>query len=337
MERPFPNYDQQAHQGCVYLSKNEIHEFLVEGLNRTIQVGALDFNRNGGGSVQEVQRYLARRYGGQTDQYRQRRCSHNTYMIRLPLNLDRDQVITYANLWGILAGWEMSPWNMEQCAFLQPGGFKVYIKITNFPYEFWHPSFVQMVVAPFGDAEQIDNENLWGEDATEINVTVNCLDPKRIPPSSILPFGDEYWKECFIEIVGWEYNYSPPEEGRYDPGEEENARDSLIAAHERMNRLREQRRRNQTQSPNSLQSSSTVHGGPTQTLNYLGAQEPNSAKQTPSDNGHMHSNVHTALLRNQLKSNPFAPAESWQTERKTLPPSSKTWEVLSEKTDSISV
>lgn len=173
----------------------------MEGLNRTIMVGVLDFNRNGQGLIQEVQRYLVRRYGGPPKQYTAKRVYRNTYAIQLPPGEDKDRVVAQANIWGTMAGWEITPWDVERTAFLQPDRFKVYIRITNFPFEFWNPFFVHLVVAQFGDAEQIDSDNMWGDDRSAIAISLLCLDPKRIPFSSQIPFGTEFWKECFIEIV----------------------------------------------------------------------------------------------------------------------------------------
>lgn len=138
-----------------------------------------------------------------------------------------------------------------------------------------------MVVTQFGSTIHIDEENLWGENCTELRVQFTCIDPKRIPFSSLLPFSNS-WEECYIEIVGWEYLDNPPPEARYEPDEDEDARTSLVGAHEKLLLYMAQR------SPPPSSSSSASSVTPEQVHDEPGTDEISThAVHTPSPGGYM--------------------------------------------------
>lgn len=91
--------------------------------------------------------------------------------------------------------------------------FRVRLNITNYPVVLWSPKFIKQAVADFGEVESIDEQNLVGNDRSSLNLWIECVDPKRIPTSKVLPLGDR-WTRCYINIVGWKYNEWVPPEAR---------------------------------------------------------------------------------------------------------------------------
>lgn len=258
MTRDFPFLTQQTTQTCVYLTPNSISDELTEGLERSIRAGPGGRAIQAFCAVQEVIQHLTQRYGGLSSNYPYWKISKTAYRIQLPPGLDRARTINEIQGWGLSKNWEFNFWNDDETTHTQPKLYRVRIKITNFPYNFWSPSFIKQVISHFGEVEHIDEANICGVERAAIYVWVECIDPKRIPFSSILPFGDK-WKECFFSVMGWQYMAWIPPEARYTSQEEDEeqgtaqsndlegqdsqARGSLLAAHDRlMNYLAGQRR-----------------------------------------------------------------------------------------------
>lgn len=261
MERNFPNCNRQIVRGCVYLPTNGMYTHLMEGLQRSIMVRAVDWNGGGQGCICEVQYYLAGRYGGPPERFTQWRRSIDVYLIKLPHNLTPQSVVYEGREWGNESGWIIREWDVTRGGHNQPKLFTVSIKVTEFPLEFWHPFFVHMVMAEFGYTSHINNDNMPGDDRSELNITVRTIDPRRIPYSTVLPFGS-LWKECYFEITGWEYIGNQPEEARYEQRGDEDARAALVAAYDKL--LLFQAARSPPPSSSSSTSGSQVggHGGP---------------------------------------------------------------------------
>lgn len=121
--------------------------------------------------------------------------------------------------WGHASGWLIGAWDTMRGAHKQP---KLLASV-----------FRSDMVAGFGDVYHLEHENMDGKYRAEINITVACIDPKRIPFSSLLSF-NSHWKECFIEVVRWDYISEPLMEARYDPTGNEDGRTSLLKAHRRL-------------------------------------------------------------------------------------------------------
>lgn len=122
--------------------------------------------------------------------------------------------------------------NRKRCASSEKS-FQSTSQNYKFPLEFWHPFFVNMVIAKFGKAYHLEEGNIWGEERDEINAYVTCIDPHRIPFSTTLPF-NSLWKECHFEVKSWDYDGDQPPKARYRPNENEDARTSLVAAHDKL-------------------------------------------------------------------------------------------------------
>lgn len=111
-----------------------------------------------------------------------------------------------------------------------------------------------------------------------------------------------------------------------------------------MIRAREQRNQSQPPSPTSSQSSSQAYGEPLQIGNSTGVQEPMLANTTIQENGHMQCN---SCRKNHMQGwEKGATASDRRTDQdqqrlpkcpKTLPISRKSWELLSETTDTVLV
>lgn len=223
----------QVTRGCIFLPTNGIHDYLVEGLNKSIMVRGVDWNSDGRGCICEVQCYLARKYGGPPERFTQWQTKQDVYVVQIPAEIPTDTVIREGAEWAYESGWLIKQWNIMKKSYQQFRWFKIHIRITEFPLEFWHPFFLNMVLAEFGEAYRLDEENMWGETRTEINAYMTIIDPKRVPFSTTLPFLNR-WKECFFEIISWEYEGDQPHEARYEPNDEEDARTSLLKAHEKL-------------------------------------------------------------------------------------------------------
>lgn len=117
MKRNFPMLSKQVTRGCVYLHTNGVHEFLVEGLQKSLFIKAVDWNSRGQGCIREVQHYLASKYGGAPESYQAHQHSQDTYRIQLPPGLPREGVISEGQQWCHDSGWLMHPWDINRKAY----------------------------------------------------------------------------------------------------------------------------------------------------------------------------------------------------------------------------
>lgn len=157
----------------------------------------------------EVRCFLSQHFGYNISDYPFWRYSDSVFRIKLPHALSRAIVIEEGNVWGTHHGWVMMEWDTMWNARRQEKHFRVRVKITDFPEEFWHPLFIQQVAAQFGDIQRTDEENIQGSNHRNLCLWVRCSDPRRIPYSSVLPYGS-HWKECFIQVISWEYTGDLP-------------------------------------------------------------------------------------------------------------------------------
>lgn len=210
MERPFPIRAQQLDQGCMYLPTDEIHERLVEELKNAIMVTDIRHQSQGRGTIDQVQVFLAATFGGIPGHYPYKRIAGAAYIVMLPATLDQSQVVNAGDIWGVRTKWQFDFWDSEGVSYGIKNQFRVKIKITNFPFTFWHQKYIKHVVSEFGEVVQIDNENLDGDNWSCIRLWLECSDPKRIPLSSVLPRSTR-WSECYIQIEDWKFiGWVPP-------------------------------------------------------------------------------------------------------------------------------
>lgn len=243
---PFPLLSRQAGEGCTYLRRNAIHRDLNEGLKRSILVVAQGSNQNGGGTPGNVQHYLYCTYGGTYMQYDPLKYSKDIFLIQLPAGLAHEEVIDAGNEWGSSHEWSFRYFDIDEDAGMQSKTYRVRLHITNFPLDFWHETFIQDACAGFGEVRHIDEEFLHRNDRSRLALEITCIDPRRIPPATTLPYGNK-WKKMFIYIAGWEYNQWIPEEAKLTTNEKRSLasltegtadlyRISLIAAHDKLTR-----------------------------------------------------------------------------------------------------
>lgn len=172
----------------------------MESIEGSIRVIAQERVRTDGGSIQQVLQFLFNTFGGNQGDYQYWRCSPTTFRIQLPHALSMPLVIDEGNLWGARTGWRLMKWDTNWDARFQNKNFRVRIKVTKFPEEFWHPFFIQQLAAQIGDLERTDEENIRGTNHMNLCLWVRCIDPKRIPYYMVLPFGNQ-WKECDIQVI----------------------------------------------------------------------------------------------------------------------------------------
>ena len=250
MVRHFPLCNQQIQQGCAYFQQNDIYHQRIEDLEGSIRVMAEGRTRYFGGSIRQVQRFLATTFAGTAQDYKYWKCSPTAFRIQLPHTLSRFLVIQEGNVWGEQHGWRFTEWDTDWDARHQVKPYRVRVRVTEFPEEFWHPFFIQQLVAQFGEIESTDEENIQGPNHMNLHLWVRIIDPRRIPYFSVLPYGCQ-WKECTITVIAWEFigempadaDLPPPEDNgnRYGPYAQDNEyylrqsllqfHDSLTAAH----------------------------------------------------------------------------------------------------------
>lgn len=203
----------------MYFQTNDIHHQILEDLEASIRVMATGRTRDEGGYIITVIQYLMDNFGGNMQDYKYWKCGPTTFRIQLPHALSRYLVLENSRRWGEQNGWTMTDWDPYVDARIQEKPFRVRVKITQFPEEFWHPFFIQQVVAQFGDLELTDGENITGHNHRSLGLWVRCIDPRRIPYYTDLPYG-RLWKECIIQVITWEYmGEMPPDPSPMPPGD----------------------------------------------------------------------------------------------------------------------
>lgn len=243
----FPLCTQQVERGCVYLRRNEIHQQLSERLKRSIMVIAHGDNIDGGGSITMVQHYLATTHLRRYYEFPALKHSHNTFLVELPSELNQEEVIEAANLWGFHTEWYFQPFDVNEDSGFEPKCFRVHLQITKFPLDFWHRSFISQAISEFGEVLHIEEQYIEGHDRTQLLLLITCIDPKRIPFSTTLPYGKR-WKEMHIQIIGWEYSQWVPDDARLTAAEQRDLatvtgrtplfpRIALIAAQDKIQRF----------------------------------------------------------------------------------------------------
>lgn len=244
MDRPFPYVETRATVGCTYLQQEEEHYRLAGQLENAIKITADGANRGGRGRISQVLTFLVETFGGPLEQYQYLARTTNDYLVMLPIGMNRSQVVNRGTNWGMIAQWDFNYWSMDDELYHLVNNFKVRINITDFPIMFWHPKHIAHVVSEFGELDSIDEQNIQGPDRKSLNLWVNVIDPRRIPTSKILPFGDR-WAKCYINVVGWQYiGWVPPEarmtkdgpngEIIHLTGDYDQARFTLKIAHDRI-------------------------------------------------------------------------------------------------------
>lgn len=204
-------------------------------------------NENGGGSITEVQYYLARTYQKQYLEFPAIKHSPNTYLVELTPDIVQDEVIEAGNAWGFHTEWYFEQWDVNEDAGFEPKGFRVSLRIDKFPLDFWDQSFIHQAISEFGEVLHIEEQFIHGNDRSSRILDMACIDPKRIPFSSVLPYGKR-WKKMLIQILGWKYIGWVPQEARFTTEEHRSLlmqtgrttnypRLSLLAAHDKLQRF----------------------------------------------------------------------------------------------------
>lgn len=78
------------------------------------------------------------------------------------------------------ADWRFLEWDTEWDARVQVKTFRVLVRITNYPEEFWHPVFINQLISQFGDVQKIDQENLGGNDQLITCISISGPDASTL-------------------------------------------------------------------------------------------------------------------------------------------------------------
>lgn len=243
--RAFPMTTQQADRGCTYLNyRDELHQQLAEDLDWSILVTAIGDNIEEGGSLLGVQHFLGANFGGNFIHYPYLKYTRHSFIFTLPHGTNKSEVVRLGNEWGRTAQWTFQSWNAFEEGSYQPNRFKVRLEILKFPLDFWHVPFIRHVMSQFGEVTSIDDEYIIGNDRKCLKLWISCIDPRRIPYKSYIPY-DTIWKECSIHIISWDYSGHFPEEALLTAHEQRIMgvqwrnhpnwpRTSLLAAHDKL-------------------------------------------------------------------------------------------------------
>lgn len=218
MTTTFPYAEKKITRGCVYLPTNDRHNRLLADLEQSMVVHTSNPNENGEAFLTRVRQYIVQIFGGNQLEFSYLKTSYLSYVIKIPTRLNRQEVINAGNSWGNWRGYWFDFWTIERNSEINHCPFRVRISILNFPLYFWDPDFIANLVSQFGEVESIDEPNVTGTDRSVLNIWITCLDVKRIPPVTTIPFG-ERWTECTIRIAEWQYIGWVPPEARLTEGD----------------------------------------------------------------------------------------------------------------------
>lgn len=156
-----------------------------------------------------IQHKLAEQYGGFASEYPILAISTKPYIAHLPEYLNREQVLNDLLLWSVSNHISLWSWDHEHGWNHTPPGFKVNLEVRNYPLHLWHPQYFHLLVADFGLPLYVDEANSMGNDRSSLRISITCLGPSCIPPSSILLYKDR-WRRCTISVLGWAYQGTQP-------------------------------------------------------------------------------------------------------------------------------
>ena len=92
--------------------------------------------------------------------------------------------------------------------------YRVYIRVHNYPINFWHHLYFRLLTSGFGELLYADDANLRGPDRANLRLTIRCFDPDQIPQLMVIN-SENKWTKCWITILGWEVDDESPLPGSY--------------------------------------------------------------------------------------------------------------------------
>lgn len=205
MDPQYPYAQWSFDQNSVFFTDTPHHEKLVKDAAQAIM--ALFLPGSDDRDYARIQAYLVRRYGGERHHYRVRRCSRVRFLIVLPEYLDRETVMVEGRAWAESNNIAFHLYDHRVRWKVSPQPIRIYIRVINFPYEFWHPTYFNQFTVGFGEALYADGENTRGIDRSTLRLTIKTYDPCLIPYRSTLHY-ENGWTECRTEIIGWEMDDS---------------------------------------------------------------------------------------------------------------------------------
>lgn len=125
----------------VYFPSSTTHDLLVDDANHTLmaiflpQAADRDYTR--------VQDHLISLYGGQRQYYQVLRCSPVRFLVSLPQYLSRETVLEDIRKWGELSGVNFYLHDHTLGWRQAPTSYRLYIRVLDYPAEFWHPKVFQ--------------------------------------------------------------------------------------------------------------------------------------------------------------------------------------------------
>lgn len=155
------------------------------------------------GNIVGVQLELAIRYGGNTSDYRVTSWENNTFLIRIPFQLDRALVTLDMNSWCLDRDILWIEWNPNSFLRRQPFfSYRLEVIITGFPLPLWHEYFIMRLLLTLGDVIYVNEDNLNGSNKSCIQAFIRCVDLRAIPRFINVHFA-HLWSECRVHIRDW--------------------------------------------------------------------------------------------------------------------------------------
>lgn len=192
-------------QSSVYFPSNIHRERLVNDAAYTLMVLFLP------GSVDRdctrIQHHLTSLYGGLPHHFRTTRCSRVRFLIALPEHLNRGMVLGALTPWANNNNVAFSLYDYTQPWKPTPISFRVYLRVSSYPTEFWHHSYFSLLTAGFGEVLYADQANTLGRDRSTLRLTIRAFDPSLIP-STMIVHCQNGWTRCRLAIIGWEADES---------------------------------------------------------------------------------------------------------------------------------
>lgn len=156
-----------------------------------------------------IQGELVNLYDGRLIDYPVLRIAPRKFIVRLPQYLQVGQVLEDLLLWGVEHSVYFDQYNPNERWRDTPPHFRVHLLIRKYPLEFWNPLYFKQLTASFGSTIYIADQNAKGNDRTSLRLTVQVVDPHRIPRRVVILHEGE-WTTCTVILKGWSYEGDPP-------------------------------------------------------------------------------------------------------------------------------
>lgn len=206
MEIPYPYrpVNLPVERVSMYFNTHEVPAFnaLNADLAQSILIWSPSLHLHG--NILSVQSLLANTYGGSTLLYPITPWECNSFLIRLPAFLNRDQVIAEFLPWCVDRNILITPWDPNIHLQRQPTfGYRLDIVVTGFPLPLWHEFYIIRFLSALGELVYVNGDNLFGRDKSCISAVIQSLDPRAVPRYVLVHFL-RYWADCRVHVREWD-------------------------------------------------------------------------------------------------------------------------------------